>query len=36
MVSEIQVLEDNMTWTVTDLCAGKKAIGYEWIYKILL
>ena len=34
MKSEIQALEDNMTWSVTSLPAGKKAIGCMWIYKI--
>lgn len=34
MKSEIQALEDNKSWSVTDLPAGKKAIGCGWIYKI--
>lgn len=32
--SEIQSLEDNKTWSVTNLLAGNKAIGCRWIYKI--
>lgn len=27
MKCEIQALEDNKTWSVTDLLVGKKAIG---------
>ncbi|GJW23190.1 ribonuclease H-like domain-containing protein [Tanacetum coccineum] len=31
---EIEALNRNNTWTVTDLLAGRKAIGYKWLYKI--
>ncbi|GJS25336.1 receptor-like serine/threonine-protein kinase SD1-8 [Tanacetum coccineum] len=31
---EIEALNRNNTWIVTDLPAGRKAIGYKWLYKI--
>ena len=34
MSSEIQALETNGTWTLTDLPKGKKPIGCRWVYKI--
>lgn len=34
MQQEIQVLEDNNTWTIVDLPLGKKVIGSRWVYKI--
>lgn len=34
MDSEIQALEQNNTWTLTSLPAGKKPIGCKWVYKI--
>ena len=34
MHNEIQALENNGTWRVTDLPSGKKALGSRWAYKI--
>lgn len=34
MQNEIQALEDNNTWVLTQLPVGKKAIGCKWVYKI--
>ena len=34
MQQEIQVLENNGTWRVTDLPLGKKALGSQWVYRI--
>ena len=34
MHKEIQALENNGTWRVTDLPSGKKALGSRWAYKI--
>lgn len=34
MKNEIQALEDNHTWIITQLPKDKKAIGCRWVYKI--
>ncbi|KAL4586016.1 hypothetical protein LXL04_010646 [Taraxacum kok-saghyz] len=34
MKKEIKALEDNDTWTLEDLPAGKRAIGSKWVYKV--
>ncbi|GJR05694.1 ribonuclease H-like domain-containing protein [Tanacetum coccineum] len=34
MNSEIEALNENHTWIITDLPLGRKAIGNKWIYKI--
>ena len=34
MQNEIQALENNGTWCVTDLPPGKKALDSRWVYKI--
>jgi hypothetical protein len=34
MNSEIEALELNKTWILTDLPPGKKAIGCRWVYKL--
>ena len=34
MQKEINALEDNQTWVMTDLPPGKKALGCKWVYKI--
>ena len=33
MNSEIDSIEKNNTWTLTDLPAGAKKIGVKWVYK---
>lgn len=33
MEKELSALEENHTWTLTDLPQGKKAIGSRWVYK---
>lgn len=33
---EIQALQVNSTWVLSDLPPGKKAIGSKWVYKIKL
>lgn len=34
MLDELQALEFNCTWTVTDLPPNKEAIGCKWVYKV--
>ena len=34
MQTEIEALERNGTWTITDLPPGKKPIGCKWVYKL--
>lgn len=34
MLSELQVLQANRTWTLTPLQAGKVPIGCRWVYKV--
>ena len=34
MDEEVDALDDNVTWELTPLPEGKKAIGCKWIYKI--
>ncbi|CAM8944065.1 unnamed protein product [Rhodiola kirilowii] len=34
METEINALEKNNTWLITDLPTGKHAIGSKWIYKV--
>ncbi|XP_055800631.1 uncharacterized mitochondrial protein AtMg00820-like [Solanum dulcamara] len=34
MQAEIQALENNNTWEITTLPAGKRPIGCRWVYKI--
>jgi hypothetical protein len=34
MAHEITALEQNHTWVVTTLLAGKHLIGCKWVYKI--
>ena len=36
MESEILSIEKNITWELTDLLAGVKAIGVKWIFKLKL
>ena len=35
MQAEIQALEDNGTWTLEELPPGKRALGSQWVYRIL-
>lgn len=32
--TEMVALEHNKTWVITDLPAGKHAIGCKWVYKV--
>ena len=34
MDEEVNTLDGNVTWELTPLPEGKKAIGCKWIYKI--
>ena len=34
MTEEIQALEENQTWTIEDLPAGKKPISCKWVYRV--
>ncbi len=34
MAEEIHALEDNGTWTIESLLAGKKPIDCKWVFKI--
>ena len=36
MNKEIEALQDNGTWELTDLPLGKKVIGSKWVYKVKL
>lgn len=36
MDKELQALEENNTWEITELPKGKKAIGSKWVYKAKL
>jgi len=34
MQQEIQALENNGTWEISDLSPDKKALGCKWVFKI--
>lgn len=34
MIDELQSVEDNGTWELTELPAGHRAIGLKWVYKL--
>lgn len=34
MLSEMESIEQNKTWTLTELTAYRKVIGLKWIYKL--
>lgn len=34
MIEEMESIEDNATWTLTDLPAGRRAIGLKWVFKV--
>ena len=34
MQAELDAMELNKTWTVTQLPPGKNSVGFRWIYKI--
>ncbi|KAL0317373.1 UNVERIFIED_CONTAM: Copia protein [Sesamum angustifolium] len=36
MDKEVEVLEQNSTWDLTELPAGKRAIGSRWVYNVKL
>jgi len=36
MNKEIEALNNNNTWDLVDLPAGKKAISSKWVYKVKL
>jgi hypothetical protein len=34
MEEELQATEENLTWTLTELSAGRRSIGLKWVYKV--
>lgn len=34
MTQEIDSIEKNQTWALTELPAGHKAIGLKWVFKL--
>jgi hypothetical protein len=34
MLEEMESIEENQTWTLTELPAGHKAIGLKWVFKV--
>jgi hypothetical protein len=34
MLKEMASIEENKTWTLTELPAGHRPIGLEWVYKV--
>jgi hypothetical protein len=34
MTEEIQAIEDNHTWVLTDLPPGRRDIGLKWVFKV--
>jgi hypothetical protein len=34
MRDELKLIEDNNTWTLTNLPSGQKPIGLKWVYKL--
>ena len=34
MIEEIEAIEENGTWYLTDLPPGRKAIGVKWVFKV--
>jgi hypothetical protein len=34
MEEELQAIEENRTWTLTELPAGRHAIGLKWVFKV--
>lgn len=34
MQKEIEALEANHTWVISDLPTGKRAVDYKWVYKV--
>jgi hypothetical protein len=34
MMEEIRAIEENDTWTLTDLPADRRAIGLKWVFKL--
>ena len=34
MIEEMTALDDNGTWDLVSRSAGKKAIGYKWVFAV--
>jgi hypothetical protein len=34
MVNELQSIEENKTWSLTELPTGRRAIGLKWVFKV--
>jgi hypothetical protein len=34
MEEELQAIEENCTWTLTELPPGRRAIGLKWVFKV--
>ena len=34
MEEELRTIEENRTWTLTELPPGQRAIGLKWVYKV--
>jgi hypothetical protein len=34
MLEEMKSIEENQTWTLTELPAGHKEIGLKWVFKV--
>jgi hypothetical protein len=34
MEEELRAIEDNQTWTFTELSVGQRAIGLKWVFKV--
>jgi hypothetical protein len=33
-VDELQSIEENKTWSLTELPSGRRAIGLKWVFKV--
>ncbi|KAK2630796.1 hypothetical protein QOZ80_UnG0725510 [Eleusine coracana subsp. coracana] len=34
MLEELQAIEENRTWTLTELPSGRRAVGLKWVFKV--
>jgi hypothetical protein len=34
MEEELRLIEENCTWTLTELPQGRRAIGLKWVFKV--